>query len=96
MITEKGSEVHTASPTLKEVLKKIDDRNENAAVDIYLRILIGTVGLIVAILVFIFANPNEKMLGIAFSIFPVLPVFWGVSDDFAEAKVALREQSKEE
>lgn len=80
------SEVTVASPTFKEVLNRIDEKNEEAAVDIYCRMLIGLVGLVIAVLVFIFAAPSDKLLGTVFLIFPVFPVFWGVSEDYTDAK----------
>lgn len=89
------SEVTKPSPTFAEILKKVNARNEEAAVDIYGRFLIGALGLVCTAAVIIFADPTDKLLGLVFLIAPVLPVFFGISDDFFEAKHAITEDRKE-
>jgi hypothetical protein len=94
-MSETSLKVKSASPTLKEILKKVDERNANAAVDIYIRLMLGLLGLAGAVTIFVFAAPDDKMLGLGFLIIPVFPVFFGVSDDFADARRELLKERNE-
>lgn len=94
-MTEAISEVKTTSPTLKEILKKVDERNKTAAVDIYVRMMLGLVGLAGAVAVFVFAQPADKMLGLGFLIIPTLPACFGIADDFTDAKSDLLKEYNE-
>jgi hypothetical protein len=50
---------------VSEVYRKMQENNENAAVDMYSRMVIGALFLIVAISCIIFANGVEKLVGVA-------------------------------
>lgn len=82
-------------PTFREILKKVAERNETAAVDIHGRFGLGLLGLAGLIVILVFAPMPDKMLGLIFLIFPGLPAFFGVYDDFVDAKRELvQERSK--
>lgn len=72
-------------PTFREILKKVAERNETAAVDIFLRGLLGVIGLVGLIYVIVFSEANDKIAGLVLLMFPVLPVVYGVIDDFKQA-----------
>lgn len=86
MTNKKRSGRRSAKPQLAEILKKVHERNESAAVDIYCRVLLGAFGLIIALIVFIWADSSDKPLALVFLLIPVFPVAFGVADDFAEAR----------
>ena len=85
----------TASPILAEILKKVDENNKTAAVDIYIRILLGIIGIAGAMTVFVFADQNDKLLGLVFLFIPTMPVIWGISDDIMDAKLKLSQECSE-
>lgn len=87
---ELSLKMKVSKPTFVEILKKVSERNETAAVDIYGRLLLGLIGLVGAVVVFVFADPSDKMLGVVFLFIPTLPVAWGVSDDYFDARLSLQ------
>lgn len=87
--------VITPAPTFAEILKKVDENNKTASVDIYGRILLGFIGFAGAVAVFIFADQNDKFLGLIFLFIPTMPVVWGVSDDITDAKLNLLKECTE-
>lgn len=85
----------SSSPSFAEILKKVDERNKTAAVDVYGRILLGLIGFAGAVVVFVFADQNDKFLGLVFLFIPTMPVIWGVSDDITDAKLNLLKECSE-
>lgn len=73
-------------PAIREILKKVSERNESAAVDIYGRLALGLLGTLGLIVILVFAPTPDKPLGLIFLIFPGLPAFFGVYDDLVDAK----------
>lgn len=94
-MTQTPLKMKTIEPTFAEILKKVSERNETAAVDIYGRLLLGLLGLVGATVVFIFADPADKILGNVFLFVPTLPVVWGIADDYLDAKIALQRERAE-
>lgn len=94
-MTQTPLKTKTAEPAFAEILKKVSERNETAAVDICGRLLLGLLGLIGAVVVFIFADPADKVLGIVFLFVPTLPVIWRVTDDYLDAKISIERELSE-
>lgn len=76
-------------PKIREILKKVSERNESAAVDIYGRLALALLGLLGLIVILVFAPMADKPLGLIFLIFPGIPAFFGIYDDLADAKKEL-------
>lgn len=94
-MTETHLKVKPSEPSVAKILKKVSERNEEAAVDIYGRLLLGLLGLAGAVVVFTFADPADKILGNVLLFIPTLPVVWGIADDYFDAKIDLQKEHSE-
>lgn len=76
-----------------EIIAQMKIQNEGAAVDISNRIFIGILGVIAALAVLVLASDSDKLLAIAFLVFPVIPVACGIVVDYFDAKRVITEDS---
>lgn len=88
MMTEAPSKVKPASPTFSEILNKVVDDRQSLVSIVCVRSLLGLLGIAGILAIFIFSDPADKMIGLAFFFvtFPVLTPFLEICEDFADAR----------